>query len=38
MIIMNNKLINWCNSRIINMNLEKNSKKGIKEKNIRNNK
>ncbi len=35
--IINNKLINWYNIRIIKKNLEKNSKKGIKEKIIRNN-
>ena len=35
---MNNKLINWYNIRIIKMNLEKNSNKGIKENIIRNNK
>ena len=36
--IINNKLINWYNIRIIKKNLEKNSKRGIKEKTIKNNK
>ncbi len=35
--INNNKLINWYNIRIIKKNLEKNSKKGIKDNIIRNN-
>ncbi len=34
--INNNKLINWYNIRIIKKNLEKNSKKGIKDNIIRN--
>ncbi len=33
----NNELINWYNIRIIRKNLEKNSKKGIKDNIIRNN-
>ncbi len=36
-IINNNKLINWYNIRIIKKNLEKDSKKGIKDNIIRNN-
>ncbi len=35
--INNNKLINWYNIRIIKKHLEKNSKKGIKDHIIRNN-